>query len=103
MWKPEDIRIDSYNAAVPGSKYSIRITHLPTGTYTNTHSHQSYFRARKLAEEELASLLYQTADAPCNFCNGPMPCNCEPPEDIEEQVDEMYDNWVKYSDMLDER
>jgi protein subunit release factor A len=57
MWKPEDIRIDSYQAAVPGAKHSIRLTHTPTGTYTEYHSDRSYFRAKKKAEEELADLL----------------------------------------------
>jgi peptide chain release factor 1 len=46
---------------------------------------------------------YETANAPCNFCNGPMPCNCEPPKDIEKQIDELVDAWAEYSDMLDDR
>lgn len=56
MWKPEDIQINVYSNAVPGATYSIRMTHLPTGTVAKG-VHKSYFRARKIAEEELTNLL----------------------------------------------
>ncbi len=30
---------------------------------------------------------YDTANAPCAFCSGPMPCNCETPEGFAEWLD----------------
>ncbi len=30
---------------------------------------------------------YDTANAPCGFCSGPMPCNCETPEGFAEWLD----------------
>ena len=46
---------------------------------------------------------YETANARCNFCDGPMPCNCPPPEDIDEQINRDMEARAKYSDLLDER
>ena len=30
---------------------------------------------------------YDTANAPCGFCGGPMPCNCETPDGFAEWLD----------------
>lgn len=41
---------------------------------------------------------YQTADAPCGFCGGPMPCHCEPKHDVEKMIsdDDRARNKVDY-------
>lgn len=43
------------------------------------------------------------ANARCNFCDGPMPCYCPPPADVEERIEADMRARAKYSDLLDER
>lgn len=47
-------------------------------TYYGDIGESAYFRAHAYAQ----------AHARCNFCNGPMPCDCKPPDDFDEWFEE---------------
>ncbi len=63
--KPEDLKIDFYNASGPGGQYvnkretAVRITHLPTGIVVTCQSERFQGANRKNAEKMLFSKLYQ--------------------------------------------
>jgi len=63
--KPEDLKIDFYNASGPGGQYvnkretAVRITHLPTGIVVTCQSERFQGANRKTAEKVLFSKLYQ--------------------------------------------
>jgi peptide chain release factor 2 len=63
--KPEDLKIDFYNASGPGGQYvnkretAVRITHLPTGIVVTCQSERFQGANRKTAEKMLFAKLYQ--------------------------------------------
>ena len=63
--KPDDLKIDFYNASGPGGQYvnkretAVRITHLPTGIVVTCQSERFQGANRKNAEKMLFSKLYQ--------------------------------------------
>jgi peptide chain release factor 2 len=63
--KPEDLKIDFYNASGPGGQYvnkretAVRITHLPTGIVVTCQSERYQGANRKNAEKMLFAKLYQ--------------------------------------------
>lgn len=63
--KPEDLKIDFYNASGPGGQYvnkretAVRITHLPTGIVVTCQSERYQGANRKTAEKMLFAKLYQ--------------------------------------------
>jgi len=67
--KPEDLKIDFYNASGPGGQYvnkretAVRITHLPTGIVVTCQSERFQGANRKTAEKMLLSKLYQLQQA----------------------------------------
>jgi peptide chain release factor 2 len=63
--KPDDLKIDFYNASGPGGQYvnkretAVRITHLPTGIIVTCQSERFQAANRKKAEKMLFSKLYK--------------------------------------------
>lgn len=67
--KPEDLKIDFYNASGPGGQYvnkretAVRITHLPTGITVTCQSERYQLANRKKAEKMLLAKLYRMREA----------------------------------------
>ncbi|MFH1894417.1 MAG: PCRF domain-containing protein [Patescibacteria group bacterium] len=63
--KPDDLKIDFYNASGPGGQYvnkretAVRITHLPTGIIVTCQSERFQGANRKNAEKMLLAKLYE--------------------------------------------
>ncbi len=117
--KTEDIQWHIYSNAVAGATQNVTGYHVPSGL-TAQASHKSLHKAKTEILIQLAELIVEferikvapppplildrdSGDGRCNFCDGPMPCNCPPPENIEEIIEKGLIAKAKYTDLLDER
>lgn len=116
--KTEDIQWHIYSNAVAGATQHVTGYHVPSGL-TAQASHKSEHKAKTEILLQLAEMMVEferiktkvptlvierdNGDARCNFCDGPMPCNCPPPTDIDEIIEKDLIARAKYTDLLDER